>query len=308
MLLASAMFALMGAFVKLSTEHGASLAQVVLLRGMPSVVFILIWANMNHLRITPKRWKPHILRNLAGVTSMWLGFFALSQLPLATATSLSYTAPLFIAVFLLASDRNSRDWVRMLAVLLGFLGVVAVLRPSIGPEQLLAAGAGLASGGLAAIAMLQIRELGRIGESEWRTVLFFSCAVCLSSMVGFGVTGWGHVDWQGWLMLLGVGCTGMVGQLALTRAFGAGAALLTAALQYTTIIFSALTGIALWHDVPDTVAWVGMTGIIAAGMLSAWRTMSEARRAREAAIDAVVDQELAGHDAVVDAVNPKAGA
>ncbi|AZV93149.1 hypothetical protein CBF45_04990 [Bordetella sp. J329] len=279
MLLASAMFALMGAFVKLSSEHGASLAQVVLLRGLPSVVFLLIWANINHYSIAPKRWKPHILRNLAGVTSMWLGFYALSQLPLATATSLSYTAPLFIAVFLMVSDGKSRDWMRIVAVLLGFVGVLAVLRPSIGPQQLVAAGAGMASGALAAIAMLQIRQLGREGEAEWRTVLFFSCAVCLSSAVGFWITGWGETDWKGWLMLLGVGSSGLVGQLAMTRAFGAGAALLTAALQYTTIIFSALTGMALWHDVPDAMAWAGMLGIIAAGLLSAWRTMVESKRA-----------------------------
>ncbi|CAM4185096.1 EamA domain-containing protein [Kerstersia similis] len=280
MLLASAMFALMGAFVKLSSEHGASLAQVVLLRGLPSVVFLLVWANIHHYSIAPKRWKPHVLRNLAGVSSMWLGFYALSQLPLATATSLSYTAPLFIAVFLMVSDGKSRDWLRMLAVLLGFVGVLAVLRPSIGPQQLAAAGAGLASGALAAIAMLQIRQLGREGEAEWRTVLFFSCAVCLSSGIGLGITGWGETDWQGWLMLLGVGSSGLVGQLAMTRAFGSGAALLTAALQYTTIIFSALTGMALWQDTPDAMAWAGMIGIIAAGLLSAWRTMVESRQAQ----------------------------
>lgn len=77
--------------------------------------------------------------------------------------------------------------------------------------------------------------------------------------------------------LAGVGLSGLFGQLTMTRAFGLGSALLTAALQYTTIIFAALIGIAFWGDVPDWLAWAGMALIIGSGLLSAWRTYSEDR-------------------------------
>src|SRR3546814_20011935 len=63
----------------------------------------------------------------------------------------------------------------------------------------------------------------------------------------------------------------------MTRAFGLGSALLTAALQYTTIIFAALLGIVFWGDMPDALAWAGMALIIASGLLSIWRTYSEER-------------------------------
>jgi len=126
---------------------------------------------------------------------------------------------------------------------------------------------------MSAVAMLQIRQLGRIGEPEWRTVLFFSLGVCLSSLAGLGLEGWGYADWLGYGALFGVGVAGLFGQLAMTRAFGAGSALLTAALQYSTIIFAALLGMAMWGDRPDTLAWAGMGLIIAAGLLSVWRTM-----------------------------------
>ncbi|CAB3894588.1 Pseudopaline exporter CntI [Achromobacter anxifer] len=279
MLLASAMFAIMGSFVKLGTEHGASLPQVVLFRGLPSVVLLLIWARAGRQSIIPVSWKLHLWRNLSGVTSMWLGFFAIAHLPLATATSLNYTAPLFIACWMLGWGGAQRDPVRITAVVLGFLGVIAVLRPSINDDQWLAALLGMTAGAMSAIAMMQIRQLGRVGEPEWRTVLFFSVAVCVSSLAGLLFEGWGHADWTGYLSLLGVGVTGLFGQLAMTRAFGLGSALLTAALQYSTIIFAALLGMGFWGEQLDALAWAGMGLIIFAGLLSIWRTMRDPKPA-----------------------------
>ena len=90
MLLASFMFALMGAGVKLATEYGASLPQIVLFRGLPSVVLLLVYARMARQSLVPLSWRLHAFRNVFGVASMWLGFLALSGLPLSTSTSLSY--------------------------------------------------------------------------------------------------------------------------------------------------------------------------------------------------------------------------
>jgi S-adenosylmethionine uptake transporter len=150
-----------------------------------------------------------------------------------------------------------------------------VLRPSINEDQWLAALLGMGAGAMSAIAMMQIRQLGRIGEPEWRTVLFFSVAVCVSSLAGLAFEGWGLADWTGYLSLVGVGVAGLFGQLAMTRAFGVGSALLTAALQYSTIIFAALLGMGLWGDHLDALAWAGMGLIIFAGLLSVWRTMRD---------------------------------
>jgi len=278
MLLASAMFALMGTFIKLSADQGASLSQIVLCRGLPSVILLLAWARAGRHSIVPVSWRLHIWRNLAGITSMWMAFYALSHLPLATATSLNYTAPLFIAGWMLAQGGAQRDLVRIAAVALGFLGVLAVLRPSLSGDAWVPALIGLCGGALSAVAMLQIRQLGKAGEPPWRTVLYFSLAVCLSSFGGAAIQGWGQASLAGWVFLVGVGSSGMVGQLCMTRAFGLGSALLTAALQYSTIIFAALLGMAFWHDRVDLLAWLGMAGVISAGLLSIWRTLREERR------------------------------
>lgn len=285
MLLACAMFAIMGACVKFAVDFGASLAQVVLFRGIPSVICLLLWARYYRRTLAPTSWRLHLWRNVAGVASMWLGFYALAHLPLSTAISLNYTAPLFIAGWMLGWGGSQRDPVRIMAVVAGFLGVVGILRPSIQHDHLLAAALGLAAGAMSAVAMMQLRELGRAGEPEWRTVLIFSSCVCLSSLVGFGVGAWNPLSTKATLVLVALGSSGMIGQLAMTRAFGLGSALLTAALQYTTIIFAALLGILFWGDRPDLVAWGGIALIIASGLLSIWRTFTEDRIVRDTEAD-----------------------
>ena len=277
MLLASLMFAAMGACIKIASDHQASLSQIVVFRGTPSVLLLLTWALATRRSLRPKSWRLHAARNVMGVGSMWMGFFAISVLPLATAVSLNYTSPLFIAGWMLARDWKQRDGIRTLAVLFGFAGVLAVLRPSIGAEQMVGAVIGLCAGACSAVAMMQVRSLGRIGEPEWRTVLFFSCFVCTTGALGVLVEGWPTVRPLGWLALIGVGLFGLVGQLAMTRAFGMGSALLTAALQYSTIIFAALISALLWDQIPDWVGWTGMALIVMSGLLSTWRTYSETR-------------------------------
>src|SRR5690606_255285 len=227
MLLACAMFAMMGACIKVSADFGASLSQIVLFRGVPSVLLLATWALSTGRTLRPPSWKLHLWRNLSGITAMWLGFYALSHLPLPTAVSLNYTSPLFIPGWRMASGSVQRDWLRVVAVALGFLGVVGVLRPSIGQDQFLAGLLGLGSGGLGAVAMLQVRQLGRVGEPEWRTVLIFSSCVCLTSAVGLASQGWHAPSVPAWLGLFGLGVSGLVGQLAMTRAFGYGSTLLT---------------------------------------------------------------------------------
>ncbi len=275
MLLASFLFALMGACAKFAIEHGASMTLVVLLRGLPSVVLLALWAYSRKLSFQPRAWKPHFWRNLTGVTSVWLGFYAVASLPLGTATSLNYTAPLFIAGWVLISGGSKKDPLCIAAVGFGFLGVLAVLQPSITVDQIWPACLGLTAGALAAAAMLQIRAIGRLGEPAWRTVLFFSVVVCLTGVVGTALSPWRQVDWLGWIALFAVGITGMFAQLALTRAYGTGSTLLNAALQYTTIIFAALMGVWFWDEVMDRLAVFGVVCIISAGLLSIWRTAQD---------------------------------
>src|SRR5690625_2048708 len=277
MLVTCAMFALMGASVKFSADFDANLAQIIFFRGLPSVLILFAWTRLKRLSLVPLSWGLHIRRNLFGISAMWLSFFAMSMLPLPTAVSLTYTAPLFIGIWLLFFGGTQSDPLRVTAVLAGFLGVLAILRPSIGDDQWFPALLGIISGGFSAVAMMQIRELGQVGEPEWRTVFIFSSFVCVTSAIVAVIVGWPALSWRAYAALALVGVSGLFGQLALTRGFGYGSTLLTAALQYSTIIFATLLGLVIWGDWPDPIAWLGMALIVGSGLLSAWRTYTEDR-------------------------------
>ncbi len=284
MLVASLMFAIMGASVKLASEHAASLSLIILFRGLPSVILLIIWALSTHKSLKPKSIRLHLMRNVFGVGAMWMAFYGYSVLPLATSTSLNYTSPLFIAGFLLLSGKASNDIIRTLAVGIGFAGVLLILRPSITEDQWFACALGLMAGAFGAVAMLQVRQLGTIGEPIWLTVMYFSIFVSGTSLIGIKAHGIGNPDLLAWVSLIVVGMSGLFGQLALTRAFGSGSPLLSAALQYTTIIFSATIGIIIWNNAPDGLAWLGMGMVIVAGLLSAWRTLRLAERQKKAPV------------------------
>ncbi|MEH8036504.1 hypothetical protein P9087_11190, partial [Gallibacterium anatis] len=98
MIFASASFAAMAAFVKLSSEEGASLGAIIFTRGLPSVILIWLWVMLDrqHRSFRTPRLKSHLARSIFGVMSIWCGFYAYAHLPLATAASLNYTTTLFI--------------------------------------------------------------------------------------------------------------------------------------------------------------------------------------------------------------------
>lgn len=282
MLLASLMFAFMGAGVKFLGEMNIPLALTIIARGLPSVVLIFIWAVLTKHSLRPKSLRLHILRNIFGVSALAMVFYCYSVLPLATATTLNYTSSLFIGLWVFIKGvEGKRDWFRFLTCLLGFAGVILVLRPSIAEDQLFAVALGLSSGICAACAMMQIRSLGELGESTWLVVFYFSVVVTLVGLIVFDHNAIHDVSLQSWAALIVVGLSGMVGQLCVTQAYGSGSTIFSAVLQYMTIVFAVFLGVLFWEDVPDLWVWIGILGVIAAGVLSAVATVIQSRKASE---------------------------
>ncbi|WDU48625.1 DMT family transporter [Taylorella equigenitalis] len=281
MLLASIMFAIMAATIKISYDFGVSTPMLVVFRGLPSFVIIFVWVILTHRSLKTKYLGLHIKRNVLGTTSMWLNFNALSLLPIATSTSLNYSSSLFLGLYLvLITWKKSANWGKLGALFIGFLGILLILRPSIGHDQMLGAVFGLSSGILAAFAMLQVRSLGATGEPTWRTVFYFSIMMTLTGFIAVNFDEFAQLSVRSWMVLLIVGLSGMGGQLALTQAYGAGSPIVSAVLQYSTIIFSAILGIIIWNTVPDLLSWVGMLLVIVAGVLVVVIDQSRALRVR----------------------------
>jgi drug/metabolite transporter (DMT)-like permease len=153
-------------------------------------------------------------------------------------------------------------------VLLGFAGVVLLLQPAFAADQWHAGLIGLVSGAISAVAYWNVRELVHAEEPEARVVFYFGLFAFAGSLVWMAPQRW-HVPTveTGWL-LAAVGGLGALGQLAMTRAYGHGSTLVTAALSYSGIVFSSVIGIAWFGDLLSWSAWVGIALIVAAGILA----------------------------------------
>lgn len=284
MLLACVCFGTMGMMVKLVADD-VSLATVVFFRGAVPLLLLATWAMARGHSLKSPVLHLHAKRNGAGIVAMWCGFYATSHLPLATATTLLYTSPIFIALIMRLRGPSSQAVDQAAAkqqtamIVLGFLGVVLVLQPHVSAGLGVYAAIGLIAGMVSAVAYLQLKSLGNVNEPEWRTVMYFAVTAAFTSLLAMLATSDPMIHgaflelgaWT-WLWLIGLGFFGGAGNLALTRSFGSGSTWMSAALQYMTILVSAVYGWAAFNDVPNLVSWIGGAVIMACGALSAYHT------------------------------------
>lgn len=272
MIVASLFFATMSVCIKYAAEHFHTF-ELVFYRGLIGVVLMAVICRQRHVPLRTPIPLMHLWRSAIGVSSLTAWFYAIAHLPLATAMTLNYMSGIWVATFLLGSSLvvgRVQDIARQgpvaLSVVAGFVGVVMILRPTLEQNQWLAGVIGLLSGLGAALAYLQVAALGRMGEPEARTVLYFSIGTTLLGglamlFVGPSAWLWPHAAW-----LLPIGLLAALGQLCMTMAYSSGSTLVAANLQYTGIVFAALYGVMLFGDQIPPVGWAGMALIIASGM------------------------------------------
>jgi drug/metabolite transporter (DMT)-like permease len=276
MLAAAFLFSVMGACVKLASVH-YSIAEIVMYRGLIGVLMLsaLIFYQGKSLRTVHIR--DHLWRGCVGVLSLWLWFYGISKLPLATAVTLNYMSPIWMAAFLFCAgwwhSKNHVEWPLVGAILCSFIGVTLVLQPAFEARQWIGALTTLGSGMLSAAAYLQVRKLSQLGEPEVRVVFYFSLMNLAAGLAGniasIGdptVVTFHALDWHGAGLLLLMGCTATMAQVAMTRAYAIGKTLVVANLQYTGIIFSSIWSMLLWGDRFDWHVWLGMAVIAGSGL------------------------------------------
>ena len=271
MVVAAAFFAWMGVFVKAGAQHFNSV-ELLFWRTLIGTVILGVGIRWRGLSLYTPHWQGHIKRSFVGYLSMSALFYALTHLPLSTAVTLNYTSSLFFSLICVVKLKDKLSRPAALALGLGFLGIVLLLRPTFSSDQWLAGVVGLLSGVSAGFAVFQVRELGQMGEPSWRVVFWFFAIASLFGMVWLLLgPGFSPVHAANISALLGVGVCGMLGQLAMTMAYKEGRKYLVASFAYLTVVFSALLGVWLWGDAlgPDAILAIGL--IVGAGMLAALR-------------------------------------
>ena len=271
MMAATLLFATMGVCVKLASEFYAA-SEIVMYRGLVGSVMMALLSHRAGISLKTRLPGMHLWRSISGVTSLCLWFYAIGKLPLATAMTLNYMSSVWMALFLLGGavlmGAQRLDWRLMASVLLGFVGVALILRPTLDQQQLWHGLAGLLSGMIAAMAYLQVTALGRVGEPELRVVFYFSVGGCVAGALITAIAEGGlhsHTLW-GASLLLAVGVLATTAQVCLTRAYSIGRPLVNACLQYLGIVFSFIYGMLLFKDPLTWHAFIGMLLIIGAGI------------------------------------------
>lgn len=278
MLFASFVFAIMGVCVKLASSL-YSTSEIVMYRGIVGVVFLfLLVRHQGSTLRTPLPWH-HLWRGAIGVTALWLWFYAIGILPLASAMTLNYMSPIWIAAILFVAGwwrgQTRFEWGVVAAIATSFIGVTMLLQPSIQADQWFGGIIALVSGMLAALAYLQVRHLGQLGEPEYRVVFYFSLTGLVAGLLGtlagphlVATTAptWHAHSGKGIALLLAIGLCATAAQMAMTRAYRLGKTLVTANLQYTGIVFSSGWGILIWGDSLNWVGWTGIVVILASGI------------------------------------------
>ena len=279
MLLASLMFAFMGAFAKLASEQMSSL-EVVFFRNLAGV--ILVGIAVLKKPMTHGGGKPWLLffRGFMGFSALLAFFYNIAHISLGDAMTYSKTSPIFTAIFawLFLNEKLSlKGWG---AIVFGFIGIVFITQPSglgFSKYDLL----GIFSGIGAALAYTSIRELKSYYDTR-AIVLSFMGVGTIGPVILFIISEYVHVKELDfmlgefvmphgvvWLYLLGMGLFATMSQLLMTKAYGATKAGIVGAVSYTNILFSIAVGLLLGDALPSLTTSFGIVLIVLSGLLVA---------------------------------------
>jgi len=267
MLVASLGFAIMGALVKVGAAKFTS-AELVFYRSLFGLIAIYAFILAKRLPLrTPVMFK-HMSRSLVGFGSLVLFFYAIAHLPLATAITLNYTSPLFLAAFLPFFFREKAKKLLYVTIGIGFIGVLMLLQPTFSKNDALAGTLGLASGIGASFAYIFVKQLGNLEEPDWRTVFYFTLVSTIGAGIWMMLNHFTPISWQDLPVLTGLGVSATIAQLAMTRAYRTGKPLIVAGLSYTTVLLASLFGVIFWHEDMTMTEWLGISLIILSGVFS----------------------------------------
>lgn len=264
--------AIMFGFVKLAGQEGVHVTESLFYRqltAMPLICFLIWHSEAGWPAIKSDKHKLHLMRSVFGIFAMGLNFWAMTLLPLADATTISFTVPIFATMFAALILREKVGIQRWTAILIGFIGVLIVIQP--GGTLIPAFGAAVALSGalVTASVTLVIRVLGRT-ETSIVTIFWFSVYTLPALAVCAWIYGGGH-DPKTWAYLLGVGIFGALGQLTITQSLRFAPVSTIMPMDYSALIWATIIGIALFGQWPGLSIWLGAPVIIGSGLFIAWR-------------------------------------
>lgn len=263
-------FAVMSLLVKLA---GATMPTMQIVFGRGCVTLLLSALLLWRARISPFRSRPHLLllRGLFGSTALICFYAAVVHLPLAEATVIQQTSPLYTALLAAWLLRERLEPRVLVSIAICFAGVLAIARP----ESLFGAGVApdfpwqfafvaVLGAALSSLAYVTVRRLGQ--RHPPLLVVFFFPVVTVPLSAPFALTAWVAPGAVGWLLLAAIGVVTQFGQIALTKGLAREPAGRATTVGYLQIAFATLFGAVVFDALPDAASWLGMA-LILGGLL-----------------------------------------
>ncbi len=287
-LLAALALATMAMLVKLAGTRGAHLVELIFWRQALTALLLAaglaIAGQLAMLRTA--RLGAHGRRAVTGTIGMVFVYGSVLLLPLAEATTLSFTTPIFAVVIAMTMFGEKIGRYRLAAIIIGFTGVIVVMQPGLGSDDAQITLAGVAVGLIAAfmVALIsfQVQDLNTT-ESAWSIVFWFTAlsapvaALALPFVIG-------PHDAVTWGIIFAMAICGALAQVLLTLSLRFGSAAVILLMDYTSLLWASWYGVYVFDRAAPASLWLGAPLIISAGVLIAWRERQLARsRPRSAA-------------------------
>ena len=261
------MFALLGAFVRAASAMLPN-EMVVFFRNALVLVFLmpLFAARRSLPAMSGGKMHLHVLRASAGLVSMYCYFYALAHMKLAEAVLLSYTSPLFIPIIAFLWLHEPLNRRIRIAVLIGFAGVLLILKPGLSifqPVALVALSAAL----FASLAMVTIR---RMSDTERPEIIVFYYTLLSTVISAVPLTwAWQVPGREALVILVFLGLAAMAGQLLMTKGYGLAPAAQVGPFVYCSVVFASIIGWVFWGESLDPLSVVGSLLVFIAGITAA---------------------------------------
>ena len=257
--------------IKLAERHGASVSEILFFRqfGACLLVSAVITAGPGLPSIATKRLPAHIIRAVVGLSAMAFTFNGIVALPLAEATTIGFSVPIFATILGALVLREPTGWHRWGAVAAGFAGVLIVAQPGGNHFPLWGAGCALAGAfGTASVSIL-LRQIGKT-ESALTTVFWFSALSLVPLSVIYARAAESH-DLVTWACLASVGVFGGLAQIAMTTSLRLGPVSVVVPMDYSSLLWATLLGWLVFETLPAEGTWFGAPVIVASGLYIVWR-------------------------------------
>jgi drug/metabolite transporter (DMT)-like permease len=263
--------ALMFAGVKWVGQRGAGVSETLFYRQIGTVVCaaVLVAIGPGFRSLRTKRIGAHAMRMGIGVVAMLLNFLMVRVLPLAEATAIGFSVPIFatlLAAVVLGEPTGRWRWG---AILVGFAGVLIIIQPGSGHIStyggLVALGAVIST----ACATIAIRHLGTT-EPVATTVFWFGLTSLIPLGLAMPFVAHAH-DTPTFMALAALSLAGGIAQLALTGALRLAPVALVMPMDYSALLWASLLGWMIFQQLPSRWTWLGAPIVIAAGLVILWR-------------------------------------